>query len=200
MSLAARLKLPFTFWKLQPLQPKSTICSNFRNQLCLPQSMNKEPVRKRSSNSTTLRDSVPWQSPWLWPLFFVPPCLIPHHFRWFSESLLNSARLGFCCLPREPSLIHLTTIYPLQETRSYYITKTMQLWDIQWSFQDHAGCGQNCAQQSSLCSDKNYKVVLKACVSTAITEWKLPKETAVEWLLLWSWSLQGSIVKQTDLF
>lgn len=77
----------------------------------------------------------------------------------------------------------------------------MQLWDLQWSFQDHAGCKDRIVHNRfSLCSDKNYKVVPKACASTAITEWKLPKETAVEWLLLWSWSLQGSIVKQIDLF
>ena len=71
------------------------------NQLRLHQSMNKEPVRKSSSNSTTIRDSVPWQR--LLTLAIILSASMPDSsslqvIQWIPF-LLNSARLGFCCLP-----------------------------------------------------------------------------------------------------
>lgn len=49
----------FHFGSCNPCSQSQQYAPTSENQLCLPQSMNKEPVRKRSSNSTTLHDSVP---------------------------------------------------------------------------------------------------------------------------------------------
>lgn len=98
--------------------------------------------------------------------------------------MLNSARLGFCCLQlrtlTDPPYNNLS--FGMSIITVIILLRKLRLRGMQSPSHSHAACRGQCISDwsvddgLSLCFDNNYTVVPKACLSIAITWWKLPRE------------------------